>query len=207
MFSSCQKEILERVSVVQAECACETPIEQDKLAAVPTAIIGSSTVYLWNNVENTFGIPVKKFGYSGYGILDISNRLTSYVSSLKSSQIIIYVGDNDFTWLGDAEIIRRYKLMVDRAIAQNPQAYIIFISIKPSWTPSLNARHKYVNGVIGQYVSSKRNTKFLDVYSKMVLASGAPNPTYFVSKTNIHLSATGYALWKSLLMDCMLREN
>lgn len=212
LLSSCQKEILERATIVQAECACEEPPppenEQTQLATVSTAFIGSSTIALYPSLETTYGIPVIRYGYSGYGILDVSNRLGTYVSPKKYRQIVVYVGDNDFAYpLSASEVIRRYKLLVDRALYQNPQAYILFISIKPSWNSTYMAGTKTANAAIKAYIEGKNNpnARYVDLFSRLIGADGKPDVQYFAKYGNIHLNNAGYELLENCLRQYMIR--
>jgi lysophospholipase L1-like esterase len=87
-----------------------------------------------------------------------------------------------------------------------PQAQIVFVSIKPS--PS---REKYLpivkqaNQIIKNFLWQQPNTIYVDVYSRMIDASGKPRPELFV-EDRLHMTPEGYRIWQSVLQPYLMRS-
>jgi len=213
LLTSCTKQIIEPpITIVQGECACAEPVPTTgELAAVPTIFAGSSSIYLWKGITTTFGIPVDTVRLPGLGIMDLYYRFSAKVTAKKPKQVGIYIGDNDFDRkdLTTAEIIRRGKLLVDKASKELPSSLIMFGSCKPNPDPNkahYNPRIKEYNAVMKAYIQTKPNVVYADLYSLMVNPDGSINRTMYASDGSVHISAKGYEAWKKCFSQLMLKR-
>lgn len=62
------------------------------------------------------------------------------------------------------------------------------------------------NKLIKNFLSRNSRTTFVDVYSKMLLADGKPNPALF-GPDDLHMNANGYAIWQKALMPYLLKST
>jgi lysophospholipase L1-like esterase len=83
--------------------------------------------------------------------------------------------------------------------AANPQAKIVYISIKPSlkrW--NLVHRMRAANALIRATCLDEKGLEFVDVEPAMLGPDGQPRPELFV-EDGLHLSAAGYREWAQLV--------
>jgi lysophospholipase L1-like esterase len=80
-----------------------------------------------------------------------------------------------------------------------PATRVEYISIKPSPARiALLPQIRATNELIHSYTLSEPGTDFIDVYSAMLDAQGAPRPELFRADA-LHLNADGYALWRAVI--------
>lgn len=87
-----------------------------------------------------------------------------------------------------------------------PKVPIAFIALKPS--PSrANLMGKMVdaNTMIKDFLRTKNNTAFIDVYAKMLNADGTPIKDIFL-EDNLHMNAKGYAIWKKIITPYLVKK-
>ena len=54
------------------------------------------------------------------------------------------------------------------------------------------------NSLIENFLSGETNTKFIDVYHKMLNDDGAPVKSLFI-EDNLHMNANGYKIWQKII--------
>ena len=90
--------------------------------------------------------------------------------------------------------------MLFRSIRKNKKhTNIVFVSIKPSvarW--KLESKMVQTNQLIRTFLSTQKNTHFVDVHQAMLDANGNVFPDLFIAD-NLHMNAKGYAIWTALL--------
>ena len=59
------------------------------------------------------------------------------------------------------------------------------------------------NNLIKNYLKKKKNTAFIDVYSKMFDLNGIVMKDIFI-KDNLHMNAKGYAIWQKIIAPYLL---
>ena len=80
-----------------------------------------------------------------------------------------------------------------------PSTRILFLAIKPSiarW--SLVEQMREANRLIQDRMDTDSCLTYVDVHTPMIGADGLPRPELLVDD-GLHLSASGYALWTSIL--------
>jgi lysophospholipase L1-like esterase len=164
---------------------------------------GSSSFTKWTGVQDSFpkyNIINRAFG--GSSLPDLIRYADDVILPYQPKQVVIYCGDND---LASSDSITP-QIVTDRFIrlfnlirSRLPKTHILYVSIKPS--PSrerLMPKMVETNTMIKNFLKKQRRTSFADVYSKMLLADGKPNPELFIVD-NLHMNEKGYAIWKDVL--------
>lgn len=165
--------------------------------------IGSSSFTKWTNVQGDFPkYKIVNRAFGGSSIPDLIRYADDVIFPYQPKQVVIYCGDND---LASSDSITP-QIVTDRFIQlfnlvrkHLPKTHILYVSIKPS--PSrerLIPKMVETNTMIKNFLKKQRRTSFADVYSKMLLADGNPNPKPFISD-NLHMNENGYAIWQEVL--------
>ena len=164
--------------------------------------VGSSSIRLWNDLEDQFkNMPVViKRGFGGSQLSDCVKHLNRLVVRYRPRTVLVYAGDNDLA-AGSApeEVFRRFTAFVDGVHRELPDTEIAYISIKPSPSRAeLLPQIRETNRLIRDYADAEGKVDFIDVYTPMLDASGKPRRELFRADA-LHLNADGYALWKRVI--------
>ena len=121
-------------------------------------------------------------------------------------QVVIYSGENDIAGNATAnDVLQKFTTLFRMIRKDLPEASIVYISIKPS--PS---REKFMpvmvnaNAMIKKFLDGQKNAKFVDVYSKMLDASGKLRPELYRDDM-LHMKRAGYEIWKKELIPVLLK--
>ncbi len=184
--------------------AIEAFKKQDSVNAPPKRailLVGSSSFTNWKDVQDYFpGYTIINRGFGGSSLPDLIRFAPDIIYPYDPSQVLIYCGENDFpsgvNTTADT-VYNRFTRLFGMIRANLPKAEIIYVSMKPS--PS---RLKYLNEFrlanekIKHFLKKKRNTNFIDVYSKMILNDGSPMTDIFLND-KLHMNKKGYLIWQS----------
>lgn len=163
--------------------------------------VGSSSIRLWKTLETDFGgIPVINRGFGGSYLSHAVHFAERIILPYRPRAVVIYAGENDL-WDGkSAEALaadfEALRLKIRTAL---PRCRLIFLSVKLS--PSRVRIHDTVrqaNALIRQICAVDPDCRFVDVATPMLAADGSFRPELFV-KDQLHLSPSGYVLWRELL--------
>ncbi|RXK62258.1 G-D-S-L family lipolytic protein [Lacibacter luteus] len=172
-------------------------------------LIGSSSFTLWKDVQDYF--PDRKIlnrAFGGSTLADVIRYRYDVVFPYQPKQIVIYCGENDFASSDTVTVelvVQRFTTLFNFIRAKYKTVPVAYVSMKPS--PSrlhLLEKYKEGNKRIQAFLSTKPNTKFVDVYSAMLTASGEPMPDIF-KEDSLHMNAKGYAIWKTKLEKVLLK--
>jgi lysophospholipase L1-like esterase len=164
--------------------------------------VGSSSIRLWSDLETQFkDLPVViKRGFGGSQLSDCVKNLSRLVLRYRPRLVLVYAGDNDLA-AGNSpiDVVSRFAAFVDGVHATLPQTRIAYISIKPSPARvALLPRIRVANALIHRYAELSSNVEYIDVFTPMLDARGAPRRELFRDDA-LHLNADGYALWKRVI--------
>ncbi|MFY7839037.1 MAG: GDSL-type esterase/lipase family protein [Lacibacter sp.] len=172
-------------------------------------LIGSSSFTLWKDVQSYF--PDRKIlnrAFGGSTLADVIRYRYDVIFPYQPKQIVIYCGENDFASSDTVTVelvMQRFTTLFNYIRAKYKTVPVAYVSMKPS--PSrLHLLEKYTEGnkQIQAFLSTKPNTKFVDVYSAMLTATGEPMPDIF-KEDRLHMNAKGYAIWKTKLEKVLLK--
>ena len=163
--------------------------------------VGSSSIRLWETLETDFGgIHVINRGYGGSYLSHTVHFAERIILPYRPRAVVIYAGENDL-WDGKtaealAADFEALRLKVRTAL---PQCRLIFLSIKLS--PSRIRIHNAVreaNSLIERICATDPHCRYLDVATPMLMVGGAFRAELYVDD-QLHLSPSGYALWRDLI--------
>jgi len=162
---------------------------------------GSSSIRFWKNPAKDFNNPnILNRGFGGSQIIDLIENFDKVILNYHPKKIVIYSGDNDIEFGKSAEIVfGDFCTLYGMIKAKLPTTEVYFIAIKPSlsrWTKVLEM--KKANTMINEYLNSKSNAAFVDVFSPMIGISGKPHGKWFI-EDGLHMTAEGYQLWIEIL--------
>lgn len=88
-----------------------------------------------------------------------------------------------------------------------PNAKILLVSVKPSPSRSVTFP-KYIaaNTMMKNYADRFSHIDFADTWTPMLKQDGTPDASYFGSDM-LHMNASGYVLWKSIIEPYLLTKN
>jgi lysophospholipase L1-like esterase len=165
--------------------------------------VGSSSFTNWKDVQDYFpAYPVINRGFGGSTLQDQARYVKDVVFPYKPKQIIIYCGENDLA-SSDAItakiVFNRFVYFFNVIRNKFPNVPIAYISMKPS--PSrqlLMPKMREGNKLIRNYLKTKKQTAFIDVYKDMIDDEGKPIAELF-GEDNLHMNKKGYAIWKKAI--------
>ena len=172
-------------------------------------LIGSSSFTLWKDIQTYF--PEHKIlnrAFGGSTLADVIRYRYDVIFPYQPKQIVLYCGENDFASSDTVTVelvMQRFTIMYNYIRAKYNNIPLAYVSMKPS--PSrvhLLDKYKEANKRIKSFLATKPNTKFVDVYSAMLTASGEPMKDIFLAD-DLHMNAKGYAIWKTKLEYVLLK--
>lgn len=165
--------------------------------------IGSSSFTKWKDVQDYFpNYPIINRAFGGSILLDQIHYVNDIVFPYQPKQIVIYCGDNDLAssdTITPQIVLNRFKTLFELIRNKLKTANIVYVSIKPS--PSrikLLAKDEITNQLIKDYLSTKKNTAFVDVYHPMMAKNNRPIPQIFI-EDSLHMNGKGYAIWQKII--------
>jgi lysophospholipase L1-like esterase len=183
-------------------------LKRDTLPDSPrTLFYGSSSIRLWQNLENDFAeYDAVNLGFGGSTLAACVWFFERIISPYHVKRMVFYAGDND---LGDGrnpeEVFIFFQQLCIRVKEKLGPIPCYFISLKPSlqrW--NLNSNFVYTNTLIASEIRAKEpHWSFINIYEKMLGANGTPEPKYFEAD-GLHLSPEGYAIWKETIFKALL---
>jgi lysophospholipase L1-like esterase len=186
--------------------------KQDSLNPPPQhaiLFVGSSSFTKWKDVQDYFpAYPIINRGFGGSSMIDVIRYAGDIIFPYNPKQVVIYCGENDIAGsdtVTGTTVFNRFKILFGMIRDRWPGENILFISLKPS--PSRNAlrpKMEEANRLISDFISTRQNIKFIDVYHKMLLADGSPMPDIFLDD-KLHMNSRGYAIWKKEIEPYLAR--
>ena len=160
---------------------------------------GSSTIRLWDNIEDHFNkFNILNFGFGGAFIQDCIKHFENLFQSIEPKVIILYVGGNDLS-LGFSEnkINKLFKSLLGQIRIKFPNCFIFSISIKPSKhrIDKMNSI-KILNNMMKNELENINNAAFINIFDKFIDEKGEIVNKYFLID-RLHLSESGYDIWKN----------
>ena len=164
--------------------------------------VGSSSIRLWDGLESDFAaLPVViNRGFGGSRLSDCVHYLDRLVVRYRPRLVLVYAGDNDLAeGRSAADVLHQFESFVQGVRTALPATRIAFISIKPSPArAALLPEIRRANALVEQFAATQPGVAYVDVFSPMLAADGHPRSELFRPDA-LHLNATGYALWKSVI--------
>ncbi|MBC7888154.1 MAG: G-D-S-L family lipolytic protein [Ferruginibacter sp.] len=170
--------------------------------------IGSSSFTRWEDMQDYF--PAHKIinrGFGGSSLPDVIRYANDIIFPYHPKQIIIYCGENDLAGADSVTskiVFNRFRQLFQLIRNRMPLVSIAYVSMKPSpsreklWPKMVEG-----NSLIKNYLLTKKQTAFIDVYHKMFNKDGKVMSEIFTSD-NLHMNAKGYAIWQKIIEPYLL---
>jgi len=200
------------VCAFAAAAAVERPPFADDIAAFQAAdkaappprhavlFVGSSSIRFWKDLATDFaGTPVINRGFGGSTLPDVVRYADRIVIPYHPREIVLYAGDNDIAaGRSPEQVLADFKTFVAKVEAALPGTPIAFVSIKPSPArAALIGRMRQANALVRRF-SAGRGVAYVDVFTPMLDAKGAPRGELF-GDDGLHMNRAGYTLWTKLI--------
>jgi lysophospholipase L1-like esterase len=159
---------------------------------------------MWDGLEKAFELPtsqaVLKRGFGGSRLQDCAERVDQLVLPYKPRLVVVYAGDNDLAeGRTPQQVMESFASFVEAVRSSLPDTRVAYVSIKPSPLRSnLMASIRETNALIAGYARTAPNLDYIDIFSRMLDDAGRPRADLFQPDA-LHLNATGYALWRSVI--------
>jgi len=184
----------------------EKKIFPDKLKKKRVVFYGSSSLKLWNSIENDFPeFEIVNQSFGGSTLAACCWFFKRLIPQTNPDIVILYAGDND---LGDnrhpEEVYLFFIDIIELIKECCGDIPVGFISIKNSPSRNhLSGSIYYTNKIIYELIEQKYpQCSFIDINQAMSL-NNLPNPELF-EPDGLHLSKAGYSVWKKEIMDSYL---
>jgi len=179
--------------------------------------IGSSSIRLWNDIENDMQ-PYKsiKRGYGGAHYYDLIHFTERLISNHSPRAILIFVanditGSNDifktYNDLTPMEVKKLFKYCYKSIRKIHKQVPVLVIETTP--TPSrwdVWDKIAEANDLINEFCESNSNLHFINTRNKFISKNGLPIKSFFISD-ELHLNKSGYKLWSEIIKEKLIELN
>lgn len=199
-FGACAQQRFEKdIRAFKEKDKVERPPEK------PILFIGSSSFTRWEKVQQDFpGYVVLNRGFGGSTLEDVILYQDDIIFPYSPRQIVIYCGENDIASGASADdVLARFDKLFTSIRSKLPDVPVVYISMKPS--PSrekFRSELERGNALIRDYLSQKKNTQYVDVFSEMLNGRNKPSPELYVSDS-LHMSDAGYAIWQRAIQPTL----
>ena len=163
--------------------------------------VGSSSIRLWTTLIEDFpGVNVINRGFGGSELSDAIEFVGRIVLPYRPRMVVLYAGDNDLARGKTPErVLQDTRAFVERVQREQPQARIVFVSIKPSLArAALLQVSEEANRLVREYAAERSGLEFVDVVAPMLDREGRPRAELFIDD-GLHMNEQGYALWRAAL--------
>ena len=167
----------------------------------PVVFVGSSSIRAWAGLRSDFPeYAVLNRSFGGSHMSDLLYYFDRVVAAYAPSVVVVYEGDNDLAGGKPvAQVLADYEEFLDRVRQAIPGTGVFLLAVKPSPSRAANLdAQRALNMRLEALASSDPGVEFIDVFTPMLGDDGQPRRELFQSDM-LHLNATGYALWKSLV--------
>lgn len=181
--------------------------EADRISPPPkraVLFVGSSSFRMWKTLAEDFaGIPVINRGFGGSEMEYLVRYADRIILPYEPRVVLVYAGDNDLANTRAPKeperVLAEYKALVGKIRAKLPDVPIGYVAVKASikrW--AIADKIRALNAAIAEYSAGEKGLFFVDVFTPMLGADGAPRRELFL-EDGLHMNREGYALWTSLI--------
>ncbi len=181
----------------------EKQLVDGKIPVGSNLFFGSSSFRLWETLkEDMSDYEVANLAFGGSTLEACVYFFERLIIPAKPRSLILYAGDND---IGDGKGVDKICSYLGAFLAKLdthfPDIPFAYLSVKPSLVREyLDWQIREVNRYAKERLEVRENSKFIDIYPRMLNSRGRPNPDLF-SKDGLHLSPDGYAIWREVLLQ------
>lgn len=171
--------------------------------------VGSSSFTKWTDIQEYFpAYPIINRGFGGSTLPDVIRYADDIIFPYQPKQIIIYCGENDLASSDTVSVdtvVERFKKLFLLIRKKLPRVRIDYVSMKPSPSRArLKPKYIQANQTIKDFLSTKNNTGFINVYPEMLNNDGIPISNIFI-EDSLHMNANGYRIWQKIIKPYLLK--
>jgi lysophospholipase L1-like esterase len=157
---------------------------------------GDSQFYRWKTIhEDLPGYTLINRGIDSFQFRDLLHYADRLVLPYAPRLIVLHVGGNDVhNGRTPVQVLEDFKTFVRRVRAKYPTVPIVYSSITPGpgrWDEAPQRRE--TNRVIREYVATRPDLEFVDLWAAMLTADGRPREDIWV-EDRVHPNHAGYLL-------------
>jgi lysophospholipase L1-like esterase len=141
-------------------------------------------------------LTVRNYGIGGDTTTGLERRLKQVVAA-RPDKLFLLIGTND---LGNdhtppAQILINYAIVLNRIAAELPDTRVYVQAVLPRQAEYADAVREINAGLMP--LAASHNFTFVDIYTPFAVEGGRLDPA--VTEDNLHLTAAGYARWRSVI--------
>jgi hypothetical protein len=157
---------------------------------------GDSQFYRWKTIhEDLPGYTLINRSIDSFQFRDLIHYADRLVIPYQPRLIVLHVGGNDVhNGRTPVQVLEDFKTFVRRVRAKYPTVPIVYSSITPGpgrWDEAPQRRE--TNRVIREYVATRPDLEFVDLWAAMLTADGRPREDIWV-EDRVHPNHAGYLL-------------
>ena len=180
----------------------EKQIKNIKTSDDLVVFYGSSTIRLWNSLQDDFPHNnILNLGFGGAFISSLSQNFQRLFIFEAPKAIVLYLGGNDLSlgWTAK-KIIEKIKTLIAIIHGRYPGTTIVNLSIKPSLERSnLLQKIIQINKAIFLFAEKSDFLIHVNIFDDL-LKDGKANPNYFLMD-GLHLNGDGYKILKNQIKN------
>jgi len=183
--------------------ALEARIRNGEIRPDANLFYGSSSFRLWNTLADDLAPHrVANVAFGGSTLEACVHFFERLVVPSRPAALFFYAGDND---LGDGkyymQVIEYFEALLYKRARYLPETPLCFLSIKPSPARrQLIPRMRQVNAYVRDRLAELPGCTYIDIHAPMLDAAGMPDASRY-SEDGLHMNASGYALWREILLQ------
>ncbi len=181
--------------------ALEKKILDDPLADDFTVFYGSSSIRLWETLEEDMApLNVLNLGFGGSSFSWCIYYFDRLFTKVKPKHIVIYAGDNDLAnGVSPEKLVQKFRTLTHLVRTSFPNVPLDFITIKPSPIRTyLLPEIRETNNLIRKELMRVEKAALINVFDSMLNEKGVARPELYLDD-ELHLNEQGYKIWKGVV--------
>jgi lysophospholipase L1-like esterase len=155
---------------------------------------GDSQFYRWKTIrEDLPGYTLINRGIDSFQFRDLNRYVDRIVIPYAPRLIVLHVGGNDVhNGRAPAQVLGDFKTFIGLVRARLPAVPIVYSSITPGpgrWDEA--PQRQETNRLIREYIATRPDLKFVDLWDAMLTADGQPREDLWV-EDRVHPNHAGY---------------
>ena len=171
----------------------------DRAHAPPRGAIlfaGDSQFYRWKTLDADLpGYTLVNRGIDSFQLRDLIHYADRLVFPYQPRLIVLHVGGNDIhNGSTPAQVLADFQVFVALVRARLPKVPIVYSSITPGpgrWDEA--PQRKEANRLVRDYIATRTDLKFIDLWDAMLTADGQPREDIWV-EDRVHPNHAGYQI-------------
>jgi hypothetical protein len=169
---------------------------------------GGSSIRKWKTLsEDMQPLKVINRGCGGCELAHVSYYARQIVMPYRPRAVVLYAGDNDLSyppWKSPETVLHEFKQFVGLIHGDLANTWIFYISMKPAPWGDWGLMDQ-ANRLIAAYSRTQPRVRFIDVSGAMLDSQGKLRRELYDSDP-MHMNASGYALWTSIVKPALMEE-